>query len=183
VNILSTEIEGIFVVENEIFSDHRGDFSRLFCDRELASILAHRQIVQLNLSKNRIQGCVRGMHFQNSPHAEMKMIRCLSGNIFDVAVDLRKDSKTFLKWYGMELSSDNHKMMVIPEGFAHGYQSLTQETEVLYATTSHYEPQSEGGYRFDDPAFNIDWPDECTELSEKDKQHPFITQNFSGMIL
>jgi dTDP-4-dehydrorhamnose 3,5-epimerase len=123
------------------------------------------------------------MHFQQPPFAEMKMVFCLKGKIFDVAVDLRKKSKTYLQWYGQVLSSKNKLMMVIPEGFAHGYQSLTKKTEVLYATTSYYAPKYEAGVRFDDPMINIDWPIEYTDISEKDKNHPWMTKGFLGMVL
>lgn len=182
-NVLKTLIDGVSVVENECFSDHRGSFSRLFCDESLDSILNERKIVQINLSKTKEKGSIRGIHFQHPPFAEMKLIRCLRGKVFDVAVDLRSGSKTFLKWYAQILSPEKNNMMIIPEGCGHAFQTMEADTELLYLHTSHYEPNYEGGLLFDDPALNIEWPMVYTDISERDKGHPVITKIFSGIVL
>ena len=181
--IMTTPINGVLVIESERFSDQRGSFSRLFCDQELGLVLDNRKIVQINLSKTQKRGSIRGMHFQFPPHAEMKLIRCLKGQVFDVAVDLRKDSKTFLQWYAQILSPEKNNVLVIPEGCAHGFQTLEEDTELLYIHTSHYEPKHEGGVQFDDPILNIKWPMVYTDISERDKKHSMINKIFSGISL
>ncbi len=181
--IRTTGINGVCVLENNTFSDQRGSFSRLFCDRELSSILNQRQIVQINLSKTKKKGSIRGMHFQYPPHAEMKLVRCLKGRVFDVAVDLRADSKTYLHWYAQKLSPKDNNAMVIPEGCAHGFQTLEEDTELLYLHTSHYEPNYESGIRHNDPKLNIQWPMDNTDISEKDQRYPMIDNNFKGIML
>ncbi len=180
-NILETPLEGVFSLESKYFSDKRGSFSRLYCDRELAPTLKNRKIVQVNISKTVKKGSIRGMHFQLPPHAEMKLIRCIKGQIFDVAVDLRKNSKTFLQWYAQVLTPEKNNMLVVPEGCAHGFQTLEANTELLYFHTSHYESEFEGGILFDDPALNIKWPIRYTDISERDKKHPIINDEFSGI--
>jgi len=182
-NIQSTMIEGVMVVETNHFSDHRGAFSRLFCEAALANILGHRHIVQINHSQTAQLGAVRGMHYQHAPYAEMKMVRCLKGKVWDVAVDLRRDSATFLRWYGQELSSENNAMMVIPEGCAHGFQVLEADSELLYLHTQAYAPTCEGGVRHDDPKLAIDWPLHVSDLSERDHLHGLIDANYCGVIL
>ena len=163
------------------FYDSRGFFSRLYCERELGFILEARNIVQVNFSRTGVVGAVRGMHFQHSPHAEMKLIRCLKGRVWDVAVDLRANSPTFLKWHAEELSCDNTKMIIIPEGFAHGFQVLEQESELLYLHTEYYEPQSEDGLRYNDPRLDIKWPLPITDLSNRDAGHSLIDSSFQGL--
>ncbi len=128
-------------------------------------------------------GVLRGMHFQNPPFSEMKLIRCLRGKVWDVAVDLRNGSSTFLSWYFQELSPENNLMMVIHEGFAHGFQVLEDESELLYLHTEYYKPDTEGGFRFDDPRLSIKWPLKPIDLSKKDINYPFITDDFKGLIL
>jgi len=182
-NLLTTPIEDVYVAETSRFTDERGAFARLFCERELASALGERHIVQVNHSLTKRVGAVRGMHYQHAPHAEMKMVRCLKGRIWDVAVDLRKDSPSFLNWHAVELSADNDRMMVIPEGCAHGFQVLEADSELLYLHTAFYSPESEGGVRFDDPAIGIDWPLDVTDLSERDNSHSLIDDNFCGVEL
>ena len=182
-NILPTAISGVVVVETSPFSDHRGAFARLFCARELADVLGQRHIVQSNFSRTNAIGAVRGMHFQHAPHAEMKLVRCLAGRVFDVAVDLRKDSPTFLKWHAEELSPQNMRMMVVPEGCAHGFQVLDGPAEMLYLHTAFYEKSAEGGVRFDDPALAIAWPLPATDISQRDLSHPLVTRDFPGVSL
>lgn len=178
-----TGISGLVVVETSPRVDHRGAFERLFCERELSTLIGARRIAQINRSVTLQKGSVRGMHFQLPPHAEMKLIRCLKGRVWDVAVDLRAGSATFLRWHAEELSHENRRMMVIPEGFAHGFQTLEPGSELLYLHTVPYAPQSEDGIRFNDPALGISWPLSVVELSERDRQHPAIPLDFKGIQL
>jgi dTDP-4-dehydrorhamnose 3,5-epimerase len=182
-NICQTSIAGLAVVETSPYRDARGAFARLFCTDELVGLVGDRQIVQINHSRTASEGAVRGMHFQYAPHAEMKMVRCLRGRVWDVAVDLRAGSPTFLQWYACELTPDNARMLVVPEGCAHGFQVLEPESELLYLHTAAYAPDAEGGVRFDDPALGIEWPLPVGELSERDRQHPLITKEFQGLNL
>ncbi|MUM78099.1 dTDP-4-dehydrorhamnose 3,5-epimerase [Pseudodesulfovibrio sp. F-1] len=172
---ISTEIEGLYVLESEPVSDHRGRFARLFCARELAEIGLEKPIAQINLSLTRAKGAIRGMHFQNPPHAELKIIRCIRGACFDVAVDLRPHSPSYLKWHAEILTPDNFRAMYIPEGFAHGFQALEPDTELLYCHTEYYVPESEDGVRFDDPAIAIVWPLPVTDMSTRDMQFKNIS--------
>ncbi|MDV0443850.1 dTDP-4-dehydrorhamnose 3,5-epimerase [Methanorbis rubei] len=173
--IITTPLEGLYVVETEPFMDHRGIWARIFCENELREILQNRHIVNINLSKTSEQGTVRGMHYQLPPMAEMKLIRCTGGRIFDVAVDLRKNSPTYLHWHGEELSGESMKMFVIPEGFAHGFQALTDNIEMIYLHTEFYSQELERGVRYNDPAIGIQWPLKPTNLSERDQKHPMIS--------
>ena len=143
--------------------------------------MGDRRIVQINHSMTRSVGAVRGMHFQHPPHAEMKMVRCLKGRVWDVAVDLRHGSPTFLQWHAVELSPENALMMLIPEGCAHGFQVLEGDAELLYLHTSFYTPESEGGVRYDDPVIGIQWPLAVCDLSLRDQQHPLVNNEFQGL--
>lgn len=167
-------LAGAVLVDAEPFSDIRGIFSRFFCSRELASVIGDRHIVNVNYSRTSKRGSIRGMHFQQKPYQEMKLVRCIRGAVYDVIIDIRPDSPTFLQWHGETLSSDNMKMLVVPEGFAHGFQALENESELLYLTTAHYEPGAEGGLRFDDSALGIQWPLAVGDISEKDASQPLI---------
>lgn len=178
-----TPIAGALVVTGQALADHRGAFQRLYCDRELAGVLAGRQIVQINHSRTTQVGAVCGMHYQLPGDAEMKLVRCLRGHVWDVAVDLRAGSPTFLRWHAVELSADNGRMFVIPEGCAHGFQVLAPESELLYLHTAHYAPKSEGGIRHDDPAVDIDWPLPVADLSQRDRAHPLLSSDYSGIQL
>lgn len=182
-DILQTEISGVYLVDAHPFIDHRGEWGRLFCQEELKSILGERQLVNINLSKTTARGTVRGMHYQLPPMAEMKLVRCLHGTIFDVAVDLRPNSATYLKWIGVELSEENRKMIVIPEGFAHGFQALTDDVEMLYLHTQFYSPELERGLRYNDEELGINWPIPPIGLSDRDSKHPLIDSTFEGVIL
>jgi dTDP-4-dehydrorhamnose 3,5-epimerase len=182
-NIVATPLKGVHVVETSPFADERGRFFRAFCDRELAPLLGEREIVQINVSRTRTMGAVRGLHYQRPPHAEMKMIRCLKGRVWDVAVDLRPDSPTFLKWHAEELTQENARMMVIPEGCAHGFQVLEKESELLYLHTARYAPKSEGGLYCQDPRLGISWPLPIAELSERDRRHAPLSPDFKGVLL
>ena len=183
VNISHTPIPDLVVVEATPHIDNRGAFARLYCERELASIIGPRRIVQINHSRTAAIGAVRGLHYQLPPHAEMKLVRCLKGRVWDVAVDLRHDSPTFLHWHAEELTPANSRMMVIPEGFAHGFQVLEPESELLYLHTAFYEPEAEGGLHHDDPSLAINWPLAVTDLSARDGSHTLIDFNFSGISL
>lgn len=182
-NILPTALPGVFIVETTPFSDHRGAFSRLYCERELAAVIGERRVVQINHSRTQAVGAVRGMHFQFPPHAEMKLVRCLKGRVFDVAVDLRAGSPTFLCWHGEELTPGNARMLVIPEGCAHGFQALEADSELLYLHTALYNREAEGGVAHDDPRLGIVWPLSATDLSERDRSHPPIAADFAGIAL
>ena len=143
-----------------------------FCERELQPLLGARRIVNVNFSRTVRKGAVRGLHFQYPPDAETKLVRCIRGAVFDVCVDLRNGSPTFLKWFGVELTASNMKMLHIPEGFAHGFQTLEENAELLYLHTAFYAPDNEDGLRFDSPAIGVRWPLAVTECSERDRQLP-----------
>ena len=174
-------LNGIWIIETEFFQDKRGKFGRLFCQNELREINHYKPIEQVNYSFTLKKGMIRGIHFQHPPKAEVKLIRCLHGTIFDVMVDLRRNSPTFLQWCGEILSQENKKMVYIPEGFAHGFQALEDNCEMLYLHTEFYSPSHDGGLRYDDPRIGIEWPLEVTEVSERDKHHPLLTSEFSGI--
>jgi dTDP-4-dehydrorhamnose 3,5-epimerase len=181
--IYSTEIDGLNVVDADPLSDHRGTFARLFCNQELADILGKRKIVQTNFSRTNKTGAVRGLHFQYPPHAEMKLIRCIKGKVWDVAVDLRAGSDSFLQYHSEELSAENMKMIVIPEGFAHGFQVLEPDSELLYLHTALYEKNVEGAILYNDPKLNITWPLPVADISARDNNHQQLNQSFLGIKL
>lgn len=176
-------IQGAALVRGEPFADDRGAFARLFCVDALADVFGQRAVVQANHSRTRAVGALRGLHFQHAPHAEMKLVRCLRGRVWDVLVDLRAGSRTFLQWHAEELSPGNAAMLVIPEGCAHGFQVLEADSELLYLHTAPYTPQAEGGVRHDDPALCIRWPMPVTDLSARDRSHPFLGAGFTGLSL
>ena len=174
-------MEGVGVVKTHFLSDNRGAFGRLFCKRNLEPIIKHRDIVQINFSLTESRGSIRGMHFQHSPYSEMKLVRCLKGRVWDVVVDLRSGSKTFLKWHAEELSPDSSNMIVIPEGCAHGFQTLEPCSELLYLHTNYYAPEAESGLAFDDQRLDIPWPLSVTDISVRDLGHTKITNHFTGI--
>lgn len=178
-----TPLKGAYIIEAEPFVDHRGIFSRTFCKKEFQEINHAKEIVQINYSMTKMKGGLRGLHYQLPPKAEIKVVRCISGSVFDVIVDLRKDSPTFLKWFGEILSKDNMKMMYVPEGFAHGFLSLEENSALIYFTTEFYSPEQERGINYKDPAINIKWPSDILEVSEKDKNYPFLEKDFKGISL
>ncbi|WP_339736407.1 dTDP-4-dehydrorhamnose 3,5-epimerase [uncultured Sunxiuqinia sp.] len=169
---IETALKGAFVIEINQITDERGFFGRSWCKREMEEHGLNGNVVQANTSFSKTKGTLRGMHYQKHPHEETKLIRCTKGAIYDVIVDLRKDSPTYLKWFGIELSETNYKMLYVPEKFAHGFITLTDDAEVTYLVTEFYTPGAEAGLRFDDPTLKIDWPLEATVISEKDSQHP-----------
>ena len=181
--VLHTGIPGVSVVETWLIQDHRGGFARLWCEKELGDLLCDRRIVQINHARTLKAGAIRGLHYQCPPHAEMKFIRCLKGKVWDVAVDLRADSQTFLRWHAEELTPDNMRMLVIPEGCAHGVQVLEPESELLYLHTAAYAPDSEGAVRYDDPALGIPWPLPAVDVSARDRRHPLLERGFAGIPL
>jgi dTDP-4-dehydrorhamnose 3,5-epimerase len=163
-----TRLPGAFVIDLEEISDERGFFARAWCQKEFESHGLVSRLAQVNFSKNRRQGTLRGMHYQVRPYAEVKLIRCIRGALYDAIVDLRPDSTTYLQWFGVELSSENRRMLYVPEGFAHGFLTLEDDTEALYQVSEFYAPQAERGARFNDPAFDIDWPIPVRVISDKD---------------
>lgn len=180
-NLLPTRLTDLYVAESGRHADHRGAFARLYCERELASLIGERRIVQINHSRTTSVGVVRGLHFQYPPYAEMKLVRCIRGRVWDVVVDLRPTSSTYLTWHAEELSAANSRMMIVPEGMAHGFQVLEPDSELLYLHTAFYTPSAEGGLRFDDPRLGIAWPLPVSEVSERDASHSLIDINFSGI--
>lgn len=181
--IIATRLADVVVVETSGFADQRGVFSRFYCERELSSLIGVRRIVQINHSQNIVKGTVRGMHFQRAPHAEMKLVRCIKGRVWDVAVDLRAGSPTVLQWHGEELSAENKRMLVIPEGCAHGFQSLEADSELLYLSTAFFAPEAEGGVACDDPRLRIGWPLPVGGLSGRDQCHPLLAADFHGIVV
>ena len=179
--IQKTPIDDLQVIQRLPNGDARGYFERMFCSDELKPIIGQRSIVQINHTLTRNRGTVRGMHFQRPPNAEVKLVSCLRGEVFDVAIDLRKGSSTFLQWHAEVLSEWNHKTFLIPEGFAHGFQALTKDCELLYMHTSKYAPEAEAGLNALDPKLSIQWPLAITERSSRDVQHSMLTRDFSGI--
>ena len=176
--MIFTEIElpGAYVVDLERREDDRGFFARAWCSEEFAAQGLDARLTQCNISFNVHRGTVRGMHMQEPPHAEVKLVRCTRGAIYDVIVDLRPDSPAYRRWTGVELTEDNRTMLYVPEGFAHGYQALADGTEIFYQVSEPYAPGAERGVRWDDPAFAIAWPDpDHAILSEKDRSWPDFT--------
>ncbi|WP_285905648.1 dTDP-4-dehydrorhamnose 3,5-epimerase family protein [Pseudodesulfovibrio pelocollis] len=176
-------LAGAYRLEGANFADDRGWFARIYCAEELESVGLGKTISQANISMTRRKGAVRGMHYQHPPHAEAKIIRCLRGSVFDVMVDLREESETYLCWCGEVLTADSGKALLVPEGFAHGFQTLEDDTQLLYMHTEPYAPECEGGIRFDDPAVGIQWPFPPSYVSERDLKHPLIAQGYVGIKL
>jgi dTDP-4-dehydrorhamnose 3,5-epimerase len=171
-----TRLPGAFVVDLERREDARGFFARAWCANEFAEHGLVNRLVQANLSWNPRRATLRGMHFQAAPHAETKLVRCTQGAILDVIIDLRPESETYKEWIGVELTAENRRALFVPKGFAHGYQTLVPDCEVFYQVSEFYTPSAEGGVRWDDPAFGIEWPDPANALlSEKDRAWPDFT--------
>lgn len=168
----ATEIPGAFVVGLELIEDERGFFARSWCAAEFAENGLTDVFVQENLGYSIRRGTLRGLHFQRTPHAEAKLVRCTRGAVWDVALDLRPDSTAAGRWVGFELSAANHRMLFVPEGCAHGYVTLTPDAEVRYMTSRPYDPDAADGVRYDDPAFGITWPVEVVVVSEQDRTWP-----------
>lgn len=182
-NLVSTPLSGVFEATSSPIGDNRGRFARLFCTTDLASAHGGRPIVQINHSITRKVGAIRGLHFQRPPHAEGKWIRCLSGRVFDVAVDLRCGSRTFLRWHAVILSAELMNAVFIPEGCAHGFQVLEPDSALLYLHTASYAAAFEGGIPFDDPILGIAWPLPISEISDRDRNHLFLDMQYEGIQL
>ena len=174
-------LDGSFLVSLNPHGDSRGWFARTYCKNEFSQIGHFKEWVQINHSFTNIKGTVRGMHFQKPPFSEIKLLRCVAGSVYDVIIDLRKDSPTFLKWCGTELSAENKKMLYIPEGFAHGFQTLEDNTELIYHHSEFYNQEAEAGILFNDKMVNISWPLPVTEISERDRNHPILNSTFKGL--
>jgi dTDP-4-dehydrorhamnose 3,5-epimerase len=167
-----TELKGAFVIEAELREDERGFFARTWCQREFEARGLKGAWVQGNISGNRRGGTLRGMHYQVEPHGEIKLVRCTSGSLYDVIVDLRPESSTYLKHVGVELTTRNRKMLYIPEGMAHGFQTLEDNTEICYLMSAFYTPECARGVRWDDPVFGIRWPPAVRTISARDQSFP-----------
>jgi dTDP-4-dehydrorhamnose 3,5-epimerase len=165
-----TTLEGAFLIEPERRQDERGFFARTWCQSEFAAAGLQIDWVQCNISFSRERGTLRGMHYQARPYEEAKLVRCTMGVIYDVIIDLRPDSPSFRQWQSVELTADNRLMLFIPKGLAHGFQTLTDETEVFYQMSQFYAPEYARGVRWDDPAFKISWPAEKRIISQQDRQ-------------
>jgi dTDP-4-dehydrorhamnose 3,5-epimerase len=169
---IETRIQGAFIIEPERLEDERGFFSRTFCQREFEGMGLNPKVAQCNISFNREKGTLRGMHYQAAPHEEAKLVRCTKGAIYDVIIDLRPGSITFKKWLAFDLTEQNRSMLYIPEGFAHGFQTLEDNSEVFYQISEFYHPEYARGFRWNDPAFGIEWRIDDPIISAKDLQHP-----------
>lgn len=179
---IPTPLQGLYEIQHAPYTDARGRFTRLFCEQEFEPVRSHMHFTQINLSETHGIGTVRGMHFQMPPAAEAKVIRCLRGRVFDVAVDVRAGSPTFLRWHALELAEDNDRAVFIPEGFAHGFQALTDDVHLLYLHTAPWTPTSERGLRYDDPKLAIAWPGPATAASDRDRSYARIDCGFIGLL-
>lgn len=168
---IETILKGAYVIELEKLEDDRGFFARSWCEKEFAERSLNPNLVQCNISFNRKKGTLRGMHYQEKPYQETKLVRCTRGAIYDVILDLRSDSPTFKQWIAAQLTSENRKMLYIPEGFAHGFQTLEDNTEVFYQMSEFYHPEAAKGIKWNDTAFGIEWMEDEPILSEKDKSY------------
>jgi dTDP-4-dehydrorhamnose 3,5-epimerase len=180
-NFKQTPLRGCYEIEMTPFTDERGWFGRFFCKEEFAAIGHEKEWVQMNHSFTKNKAVVRGMHFQVAPYSEIKLVRCISGAVHDVVVDLRKDSDSFLKWFALELSAEKRNLLYIPEGFAHGFQTLTENAELIYLHSEYYNPKAESGLRYDDPKIGINWPLEIIKVSERDQEHELLNETFQGL--
>lgn len=178
-----TSINNLKIIEHDPIKDQRGFFCRLFCQDTLSHILNGKLIKQINRTFTKNEGIVRGLHFQHPPHAETKIISCVKGKVWDVAVDLRKKSSTFMHFHAEILTEDSHKSYLIPEGFAHGFQTLTSDCEMLYFHTANYNKESEDTINAIDPMIGIKWPLKIKEQSERDKNQNMLTNDFNGIEL
>ncbi len=170
--LTETKLPGAYLIDIEKREDERGFFARSWCQKEFEAHGLVPRVTQANISFNKYKGTLRGMHYQAAPFAETKLVRCTRGAIYDVIVDLRPDSPTCMQWLWVELTAENYKMLYVPEGFAHGFQTLIDNTEATYQVSQFYTPEAERGLRYNDPTFNIDWPLEVQVISDKDRNWP-----------
>jgi dTDP-4-dehydrorhamnose 3,5-epimerase len=180
-DIAETSLSGLMVISRKPRRDERGYLERLYDADDLSSLFGHRIVMQINRTLTHDRGTVRGMHFQLPPYAELKFVSCLRGSVFDVAVDLRQGSPTFLEWHAAILSAENGQSLLIPEGFAHGFQTLTENCEMLYLHTEAYQPTQERGLHPEDCRIGIEWPQPVSGLSPRDAAHPRLTDEFQGI--
>jgi dTDP-4-dehydrorhamnose 3,5-epimerase len=180
-DILPTKLPGAYILQSKLIRDDRGYFIRLFCSDSLRKAGLESRFNQINCSLTLKAGCIRGLHYQVAPMAETKVVRCVRGRVWDVMVDLRKNSPSFLKWQGIELSEHEDTMVYVPAGFAHGIQALENESQIVYASSVPYSPQYEKGIRFSDPLIAVQWPILPQGLSDKDSNLPLLEKNFSGV--
>jgi len=178
-----TPLRGVKLVQRKPIVDERGYFARFFCADAFYTVGLDKPIAQINHTLTRGKGAVRGLHFQRPPYAETKLVSCLSGAVFDVVVDLRANSSSFLRWHGEVLSAENSRSLLVPEGCAHGFQTLSDSCELIYLHTRPYHPASEDAVNILDPALAIEWPLPLAELSERDRSHPFLATDFAGIDL
>ena len=182
--ILETSLAGLMVIERKPIVDERGYLERLYCDKEFMYLLSGKKICQINHTLSVKQGTIRGMHFQQPPFSETKIVSCLKGEVFDVIVDIRHGSSTYLNWHSEILTEKNNKSMFIPEGFAHGFQTLTDDCEMLYFHTQEYNREAEAGLNALDQDLSITWPLPVTERSVRDQKHSLmINNNFQGLVI
>lgn len=182
-DFIETPLDGLVRVDRKPIVDTRGFLSRFFCAEEFMEIGFTQPIAQMNHTLTRQEGAIRGMHFQVPPHTENKIVTCIQGEILDVAVDVRKDSPTFLQWHAEVISAKSHTSLFIPRGFAHGFQALVADSELLYIHSAFHMPDAEGALNAFDPALAINWPLEVTEISERDRNHPMLDSQFEGVVL
>jgi dTDP-4-dehydrorhamnose 3,5-epimerase len=182
-NLLELPLQGLFSLQHKVHEDERGRFARLFCQGSLAAFGQSMQIRQINHSRTALRGSVRGLHFQYPPHAETKLITCLRGAVWDVAVDLRRNSATFLHWHAERLDAGDGRSLLLPPGFAHGFQALSDDAELLYLHSADYSPEHEGGLSPSDARLAIAWPLPVSNLSARDAAHPSLAANFQGVAL
>ena len=176
-----TGLTGAYWIECQPHRDARGLFARTYCKKEFEKIGHADEFVQYNHSHNICKGTLRGMHYQLPPFSEVKLIRCIKGSVFDIIVDIRQDSPTFLQHFGIKLSEHNMRMLYVPQGFCHGFQTLEDDTALIYHHTAYYAPQYERGLRFDDPKLQLNWPLPPSEMSSKDQQYAFLDDRFLGI--
>jgi dTDP-4-dehydrorhamnose 3,5-epimerase len=172
-----TGLKGAYVIDLQRLEDDRGFFARSWCQREFAARGLNQRVVQCNLSFNAAKGTLRGMHYQAKPCEEAKLIRCTKGAIHDVIVDIRPDSPTFRRYFAVQLTADNRRLLYVPEGFAHGFVTLEKDTEVFYQMSEFYAPEHARGFRWNDPAFGIEWPDDVKVISDQDRSYPDFRDN------
>lgn len=182
-SIIDTPLAGLKVIERRPIEDHRGFLARIYCADQLKIAGWNNPIAQINQTVTKKRGTIRGMHFQNPPYSEMKLVSCLRGEVWDVAVDLRKNSPTFLKWHAEKLSEENCRALLIPEGFAHGFQTLADNCELIYLHSAPYIPEAEAGIHSNDPVLAISWPLDLIEISTRDAEHPLLDEQFIGIEL
>ena len=182
-DFIQTPLTGLILVQRKALEDRRGFLSRFYCIEEFREAGINKPIAQINHTLTRKKGAVRGLHFQHPPHSEAKLVSCLKGEILDVAVDLRRGSPTFLHSHCEILSAANRKSLLIPEGYAHGFQALAEDCELIYLHTASYHPEAEGALNVADPGLGLAWPLPIADLSERDRNHPFISPDFTGIVL